>query len=426
MYGVAVLPQTDLIKLTSMNPEYAGKLSRVAAPAFLAISNYWAKELGLARSALMNAVVSLTYLRGRVAGAIPLSVFCKGETYQSGMPWMRFGGTGMDPKTARKHLSWLTERGFLLAFQAKSSVENSIKAFAINCKMLLETLQNERGLTKNLITHLGKFPSAANIYTYIDSIYSYLSVGLNKFKRLSPPSGTADLVEEIEVLPTPKKVRPTRDRVESVAQVIQLTTSAHKEKEAGRAAAVSVKKPAQIQATDMQALLDLTMREYMPGVPRLVVTGKEFGVMRKRLAQYEITNVADFIRWTIRNWTSIATQNRNAARRDSNRKGTPIDAVPTFKCLAYVMPYFVRVYANSKGQEVTVKEDSETKVLRQRLARAEADARAKDQMIRRMGQRASEPRKPVTTRTRPALRQNDDILEDDWTPPEWTGSTTRR
>jgi hypothetical protein len=263
-------------------------------------------------------------------------------------------------------------------------------------------------------------------------------------KTLSPAFGSATTAVEEVVLATPKKKRVAATRPDSVTEVLATQSRRATDLKAGRRAAAEA---GEIDTKNLQALLDRVMADYLPDLPRVIVTAQPLSVFKKRIKAAEIKDLSGFLRYTIREWPTFAAQNRAARMKDPTkaRRGDALPEAPNFTALAYRLPYFIAAYSNDlvlgKQKAVESVADAEVKKLKAQVAALQQESMAKTDMIRRISRKpvAAAPKivrtprvvkpEPNTMKALNSLARRTQVveLEEDWTPPEWgEGSRARK
>lgn len=357
-------------------------------------------------------------------------------------------GTGLSHNTVRKHLSALVEDDFINAYRlVRNGVEGDAKLFEININKFFEPVVENGGVQvipepkKPRIPRSGEpvLGSTKNRYGGLPRIGNHnicINNGLDK-SNLSPTSGEQSLSR----LPVAKnkRVAPTRIRLESAADVVSAVAHIHEQKRMVRASAAETKSPWLLSKDEVQAVIDRTMLAYCPDEPRMIVTGKEYGFLKKRLKESAPKSFTEFIDWTIRYWHSVAKQNRNAAKKRGlngmEEKSEALAMSPNFAQLVYRLPYFMKAYSNFLAERRSdaheEAEDKQRKRLEARTAEAEKEAQALRNHLREKN--AQKQRTPAPRITRSAVkapvapRNIDDALfaEDnfaEWSGPQSTGS----
>ena len=196
-------------------------------------------------------------------------------------------------------------------------------------------------------------------------------------------AGTENVVTALR---TPKKAKRSHEE-ETPAYVDPEVSAAPREivasiqrrardVQGARVAAASTVSPWMLSKEQMQALFDKGMQTYFPSLPRVIVTGKEFGFLRKRLRETQPKDFAEFVDWVLRYWTDTASKHRRALMKGIVNGDTskfdkePMPQSPNFATLVYRLPYFLKVHSSYLAERMT--RDSEEKTDR-RVARLERE-----------------------------------------------------
>lgn len=219
------------------------------------------------------------------------------------------------------------------------------------------------------------------------------------------------------MLAIPKRPRAAVQRSDSIAEVL---TKAHEVTTRVATARVVAAKAGDLTAKNLQALLDQSMREFLPTLPRMIVTAKAFGVFRKRVQASNI-DLAKFVTFCIREWSTLAAQNRMAFVRDPSKaqKGSPIPPGPSFSVWAYRLPYFIAAYGSTEAIGARlVKGDSPDAARIKRLEAEVAKLQSENTAVRAIIRRSKPmPRpEPLRGETKSARHLDTDV---NWTPPAW-------
>ncbi len=118
-------------------------------------------------------------------------------------------------------------------------------------------------------------------------------------------------------------------------------------------------------------MLDQIMQMYHPDRPRVVITLKSFGMMRKQLKTHTLPDLQIFLDRTVANWTEIHSQHSRARSKQARNGDTSAlkNALPAafdFDTLAYRLSYFVKVFTTSRVNSTSkVRQDCEKDVVDQ-------------------------------------------------------------
>lgn len=211
-----------------------------------------------------------------------------------------------------------------------------------------------------------------------------------------------------------KKVLPTAaPKVASAAGVIAAVQQRNRAKVAVRVEA-AIASPTAMNREQMQALFDVVGKRC--GVPyRLMVTIKEFGFLRKRIAQNPPQDLEALLQYSLTYWGVLAQQNRKAARKsDDKAKVTKaLPEAPHFQTFAYWYPYFFRAYQNHlAGRNAETMPNEDDRRVRQ-LEKELQDSRSVIVSMRRRMQAPTPATPAPQVRRRPAPVNVADEL------PEW-------
>jgi hypothetical protein len=407
-----------------------------------ALKSYWKDVLP------KGACKVLEWLAARTAGVgTPAAVGTLKELLQ---PYTAAMGVVVHPlevsiNTLRTHLQLLGSKKLVKVYEIdgdNTTKQNAPRAFEIDFKVVVlhpgctEAARRKvllLGSTAGKGSLFGVPPPKMMAYvreracgnTYINR-YEVPSYGIqrlgkpNLFLSASPIGGCrGDLsvfaVEESELksisLATPKKPRVALQRSDSVKDIL----AGLKAKTEARAATTKAKAAA--GATDkatMQNYLNELMKDFYPLQPRLVVTDKPLGVMRKRLASYGIADYRDLLRFAIAEWASIAKKNRMGFTRKimSGAKVTPMAEYPSFAELAYRLPYFITIFNSGAYTPAEDEQSSETERLRKKVDALQKEVEGAKNRLRQVTRRV----RPETAPPPAAPRQR---TSDDWVPPSW-------
>jgi hypothetical protein len=237
-------------------------------------------------------------------------------------------------------------------------------------------------------------------------------------------------------LPSSKKVLVRRPRPESAAEAVAQVMAQSK---AVAQARVVQAEAGKITKVNLQALLDAAMKQHLPGIPRMIVTEKALGVFKKRVAAAEV-DLKGLVNYSILYWSQLASQSRAAWLKNPDKKGSPLPEAPVFMDFALRLPYFIAAYTNhlvrgndapSKAAVKTAKDEENARLRAEverlkeqnehlRTRRAPVVTRPAPRPVSRVMGRPTEHKAPPP---RPAPK-TDDVLSDDWTPPEWESNGT--
>lgn len=377
------------------------------------------------------AILGLTLGTGRVARVLTLKELVEGVRDDHDVP---FSGINISRSKLVETLDTLEKKGLLIRLKPVNEGSNSTLSslFAIDCKAISPRLFDRIQMFLAVADHEKQgslVPRTGLAYIYL---YKYNSVGIdgvipNSVSRISGVASRSpgNMVRK-RVMPYIGKKPPPAPSAGPTAPtaasaVLSSVQQRHTAKREKAFDAATSSDPARWNKQQMQAVLDTLTAKACPN-HRLVVTERELGVLRKRLAAYRIPDFQKFVLHTLFNWTTVATQSAKAARKTLGQEAQvtrPVDPAPSFYALVYRMPYFVRVYENAKTSASAAgataqAEDKTSALLAQRVAQLER-TNAELRKIATNGARPTAPtmapRRPVASR--PADKSDDDI-------PEWT------
>jgi len=397
-----------------------------------------------------------TILVGKAAERVPYREFLEGI---EGDDEQFIKPLQLSLPTIRKHLKALIESDIVHAHCVKSrasGAENDSRMFEINVKKIANTCDVEGRNLRLLVAIEAKVieekrlkveervaraakktgtPPIKNFHTSSCNIHvlpsaMHTNLRLDKSNQLlSPVFDTAMVAAEIQTknsvgmhnLPAPKKPRPVGPAHDTAMEAIASATKASVVRRVARvAAAVS----GEINTANLQAMLDTCMKVHHPELPRIIVTERAFGVMKKRIRAAELPDLRDFIEFCIREWTILHLQNRAAFIRDPGRysKGSVLPEAPSFSPLAYRLPYFIAAYANRRGNLNISKKTGD----QQRIAELESALATERQTSRNTLEVMRRTRRaPLTPLTTINVKESNKELDDDWEPPEWQEGGTK-
>lgn len=409
-----------------------------------ALTACWMRELGAQKLAIMMFVVNRTLYYRKEAEQIWGTHWQDGVVDGSGNSVC--DGLGITEKTFRKHLNELIEQDFLTAWACKdgSNGENVGRLFAINCKKVLQpyttrgsempilntpkSMKQAQKEAENDVEDDGKIyrGGGVKITPHNNSIKGLTKVNLSARASRSGNviAGTENVVTTLRI---PKKAKrnhedetPTYVDPEVSAAPRDIVASIQRRSrdvQGARVAAASTVAPWMMSKEQMQALFDKGMQTYFPKLPRVIVTGKEFGFLRKRLRETQPKDFAEFVDWVLRYWTDTASKHRRAIMKgvvngDSSKfDKEPMPQSPDFATLVYRLPYFLKVHSSYLAERMT--RDTEDKADRRvaRLERELAQERNTNRILsqRRTQARGPEPRHQGTEEQQPRLTSQDQI-----------------
>lgn len=403
-------------KKTQQSDEHATACWRVLG----ALTACWMRELGSQKLSIMFFVVNRTLYYRKEAEQIWQNQWQDGIVDSDGNPIC--DGIAMAKSTFRAHLKELIENDFLHAYACieESGAENVAKLYEINFTKVLKPYvtegsemgllptpkrfktgsKRESGSTENWE---GGVPESGTLNNIIKRLGKpNLSAGVPRSGKVV--AGTDDIVADHPHLREPKQKRRGRgdespayeDPPEPTGRaLVQMIQNRDRTAKAERLKKAATREPWELSKLDLQALLDKAMKLYHPNEPRMLVTAKEHGMLRKRLKESAPKDFSDFIDWTIRSWYTLAVQNRRALMKDTERLAKNprlMGECPNFHDLAYRYPYFLKCHSNhvvgKRGVEQEQERDKKRiAVLEQQVRDAQQQATAAQRQVKVMRRR---------------------------------------
>ena len=389
------------------------------------ISQYWLSKMEPQKVMILTWVLARTLFYKKEAVRIWKDQFINGIERRDGSG-MVCEGCGLTRNTVAKHLRQLVEEDFIHAYRSvRNGVESEARLFEINVNKLIEPIEQNGGETMLAKPKVPREPRSKSPI-----------LGSTKRREGGTPSGgghnicinnrldksnLSPLRSEVgtRVLAIPKKGRaaPSYATEERVEDVVRAVAHRHEQVRSVRASAAQNKAPWLLSKEEMQAVIDKATYAYYPDEPRMVVTNKEYGFLKKRLKESAPKSFTEFIDWVIRYWHSIAKQNRNAAMRrglnGTEDKSTPLDMSPSFSQLVYRLPYFLKAYSNFLAERRSDANDEAEAKQRKRLeARAaEAEKQAAELRTRLRDRNAQKP--VVATRITRTVARSQPVKRND-------------
>lgn len=404
----------------------------------------WAAQMTPHQITILAFVLDRTIYHGKLSETVAFDQFLSGMALNDGDE-MVFCGLNMSKNTLTLHLKQLIADDFLHAHGcvgARGTTEIRPRLFAINFKLLFgldladeenpmilrmpkeksaTTSQNTREIDADIapsstntmlrtskkrvvgLPDLG-VPNLGGIYsTNIDTKVSNLGVA-----ALAAPRSKVDVNSALENL------RATR---------LAMRTERTANRPTARRQTAAASSPT--SKINVQAMIDTAMALYHPTLPRVVVTDKPLGVLKKRLALSEV-ELEPVINWAIRFWITTASAHERSSRRriaDGTTKFnyTAIPPAPDFATLCYRFPYFLAAYrsfvvADAAGVATTREEQLTEKVQKlERMVETGRDAvRSANERVRN-----------ITRQRRPEPAPRRAAIEDDTSAPTRVRRTPR-
>jgi len=318
--------------------------------------------------AIMMFLLAVTYATGRKATQIMMYQFDKGFVTK-GSTSLLAGGLCMTEKTLRGHLANLSKNGFVTIYAGKHEVngyESDARLFEIDCKKLLDG--PEMGGSK---VAGGGVVNQTPHHRYINGIAKAILPAVRGNNVSSFSEGKVAMLKE------PKKgyyKTPSQDTSAPTEVVARIVTTATVRNTA-RITRAEAKAPHLWSKDELQAVLDRLMGLYQPKTPRMLVTNREHGFLRKRLEASPPDDLEGFLKWAFVYWADIARQNRKALKKRAEAGESvtsPMPMAPSFSTLVYRYPYLLKAYANHGAERQSAPtaevEDNKVKALESQIA----------------------------------------------------------
>lgn len=413
---------------------------------------HWTARLGSDKVCVLGFILNRTLKYGKAVAGIPFPAFLGGVCSERCATAIT-SALKMSKNTLRNILKELIEDGFLHSFfpeKRRGVVDTFTRYFEINFKKL----QNLRDIGSQIMGML-RTPKAKKEVAEGDTTpvkarrvlaqpkverrdlvtgsclpnlgdLSTIHHVLGKPNTASPAARRVALEDKpdqetpaknfavkriVRTRPVPTAV-PTEDKVEAratakdiLARMDALQLAAKQKREAK---AKTITGAGSLKQGQLQAVIDRSMQKYYPDLPRLVVTGKAFGAMKNHLKRSCPTDLPEFIDWTLRSWSQLATDHaRTQLRRMAHNDKTqfaPMPKAPYFGDLGFRLPYFLACYNNRKAMdgkmgtqetrdlEAIAKANRATVAARQEAASMRVLLQKANEERRKQGERRVEPR----------------------------------
>lgn len=327
-----------------------------------ALFTHWTNKLGHDKICVLGFILSRTLKYGKIAAGIPFPAFLGGVCSEEQGRAIT-SALSMSKNTLRRVLKELVEEGFLHVFfpeKRRGVLDNFTRYFEIDFKKLLHLGSKGSQIMTILRQPKAKKVSSDEPENTLRTPRKARNSGLPNLGDLSIPykktskdvstaeDGGKDEQEPSVIKRITRSVRPTvqqlRDKLDAMQQQMR-------EKRAAKAKAAATKPARGLTQADVQALFDRAVTHYAPNGPRVVVTGKAFGAMRNHLKRNSPADFADFVNWTVAEWTTLATRHAQHVRKQAKSgEGLQesIPRAPNFNAFGYRMPYFLAAYNNAK------------------------------------------------------------------------------
>lgn len=424
----------EFLVLQHVKERYDESRVGYAVPIMAAITARWLAELKGPRLSVLLFIMNRTILCGKSAQRIAMAEF---ETGVKDEDFVHCCGTGLSKSTITEALKWLQTEDFLSVYRTitgTSGVESEPRMFEIDFKKLLHAgelsdkncvvevteVDKSDTVAPRLLGRGGPGIRGGHNDIYIGDYITSLNI-LDKTSLISPLAfGSRKKANEkvgVEMFVGKQKKPRATLGYDNAADAVAAIKQRDQQKQTTRVASAATKQPSVLTRQEMQAVFDKHATAISLGF-RLMVTSREYGFLKKRLADNPPKDFSDFVRWTLTYWGTMAQQNQAAVRKDRDRlvKGKTLPAAPHFYTFTYWYPYFFRAYQNhlaGKVIETAPPVDEKDREIA-RLQRQVAQERHNTVILRRRPQAAPTPPepRPAATRARilPAKTTDDDLF----------------
>jgi hypothetical protein len=172
----------------------------------------------------------------------------------------------------------------------------------------------------------------------------------------------------------------------------------------------------------MQDVFDAAMPLAPAGTPRVLVTGKAYGALKKKLKESSPSDFTQFVRWMLTYWHNVATQHRKGRERKIAAGDAPtyeaLPASPDFTTIAYRYPYLLKAFASHQAEGTRFEDDAKARDAKDAkiasLTAALQQSKGNERTLRTQltktkevarEEAATESRRKVQTRTRPSVQR---------------------
>lgn len=382
----------------------------LASPALLAITRNLLPSLSGSELALLMCLLSLTVATGRIARDVSVRELAQGM--QEDGKTTVFCGTGLSENSIRNATRSLDEKGLIYVYKEERRDGNDCAArvYEINFAKLdmVLAVRLRTFWAPKVSSDPFKICRGVHISNYVTS--SSLTEATSSFLPVAA-GGSGSNVGKTAMAYVGKKATqvPQVGTATAAASVIASVQERSRVKVVARAR-IATASPGSTTREQMQALFDVVAARC--AIPyRLMVTAKEFGFLRKRIAQNPPQDFEALLQYSLTYWGILAQQNRKAATKSDDRRkvNKSLPEAPHFQTFAYWYPYFFRAYQNHlAGRNAETMPDEDDRRVRQLEKELQDSRRVIVSMRRRMQPQAPEaPRQPVA-----AARDTDEL-------PEW-------
>jgi hypothetical protein len=415
----------------------------------------WANRFTPHQLMIVMFVLDRTFYHDKLSETVVFDQFLHGMQRQS-HDEMVFSGLNISLPTLLKQLKTLAEDDVLhvrACFGRDGKTEVKPRIYAINCKKLFNlNIADERNpmilrepKQKKQVEH---DDSEGEIVQTKSSISLKVSKKVRQNGAQTPPKD----FEGIYIHNTDTKVSivggaalaEPRTKIDPLAVVAKMRQQRMERAATQRSTRTATRASNPHGQANVQDMIDTAMHAYLPTLPRMVVAAKPLGVLKKRIAEAKI-DMAEFIDWAVRYWTTTVSQHERANRGrigegDRTHTHKPLPAAPDFTTMCYRFPYFASCYrshliAAASGHATSREEQLKQQVekLKRTVTHVRQEAQGaheRERNLRRRVQATSAPAapeaRPTPTRIRrtpvaaTALALDDDPL------PTWEEAQNKR
>lgn len=420
----------------------------------------WAARITPHQLAILMFVLDRTFYHDKLSETVVFDQFINGMQ-RSDSDEMVFCGLNMSKNTLTLQLKELTDGDFLHArtcIGVDGKTEIKARLFAINCKKLfnLDIADEENPMIlrepkQKRVVARDDFDSEEVERAPVSALKS------PRKARATPSNLTPPNLGGIYIYNTDTKVSIIGDaaRAESssldssvpttsanvldrVEQMRKARIDAAQQSRASRPTRTSKGSTNNPHSkANVQSIIDSAMSKYHPTLPRITVSEKPLGVLKKRIVAAQM-DMENFLGWAIQFWTVTASGHERAARRRAGEESKyvhkPLPAAPDFTTLCYRFPYFAscfrsHLHTESAGLATTAEEQLQRKVekLQRAVVAAKQDAagaQTRERNLRRRMQEEPEEERPAPTTARirrapPTARPAINLDNDDDMPLAW-------
>lgn len=391
-------------------------------PLIEAITTDWLDSLKGAKLAALLFILNRTVLVGKAAQVIPFSEFDKGVVEGQNK---LCAPVGYSKNTVAAALKELESEGFLIVYRTLSGpagVENEPRIFEIDCKKVLANRPESDPTGFSSRGGGSKDWMPPNI-----SIKDTKRDSEEEINLFSPsPAGLRDQGKGVVMFGRKKTAAPATPKggYESAEAAIAAINGKHSATQARRITSAAARPASQMTKEECQSILDKHTKALDLGY-RLMVTQREFGFLKKRLAENGPKDFSDYARWVITYWGNIVAQNRRAITRDREKivKAKPLPDAISFSDFTYRYPYLFKCYqSHLAGRAIDAvledPKDKTIKALTEKLKQAEQRAvslqRVRRPLVSSAPSRPAPRPAPLPRTPRPAVDLDDDVQFGKW------------